>query len=398
MTSADSKTVLGWLKAAGEDSRLRLLGLCARQEMSVSDLAEALRQSEPRVSRHLKILCEAGLLERLRQGQWVHYRLTQEAAAAGFVRGVLGQVDRGDAVFARDRERAAVGPKSAEGGLGSAGGSRRGASAAAAVRTFESRLGRALKGFVEAVDVAVGGGDRRRGAEGVGGGAGGDGGRGAGGVAGIGGSGDAAQRPSAALVVGVEHLELLEVAASVAGACVAIAHSRRAAQSARAFAERRGFACRVLLAASSNALCEKDIEAATERPARESPAGATERPARESPAGTTERPAGAGSVFEVVFLDHVAVPDRALEGMLTYGRRALAPGGRLWLFERYESLEVSRDKVVEHPIGRLRRLLGDVGLTCERLSPIETDGEHVLAAVAVPSRGTGRGVGTAGAA
>jgi DNA-binding transcriptional ArsR family regulator len=363
MTSTDSKTVLGWLKAAGEDSRLRLLALCAQQEMSVSDLAEALRQSEPRVSRHLKILCEAGLLERLRQGQWVHYRLTQEAAAAGFVRGALGQVDRGDAVFARDRERAAVGPKSAEGGLGSAtGGSRHGAHATAAVRTFESRLGRALKGFVEAVDVAVGG-DSGRGAGGVaGGGASGDGGRGADGVAGIGASGtggrgagvgasgDVTQRPSAALVVGVEHLELLEVAASVAGACVAIAHSRRAAQSARAFAERRGFACRVLLAASSNALCEKDIEAA-------------------------------GSVFDVVFLDHVAVPDSALEGMLSYGRRALAPGGRLWLFERYESLEVSRDKVVEHPIGRLRRLLGDVGLTCERLSPIETDGEHVLAAV-----------------
>jgi hypothetical protein len=320
--------------------------------MSVSDLAEALRQSEPRVSRHLKILCEAGLLERLRQGQWVHYRLTQEAAAAAFVRGVLGQVDRGDAVFARDRERAAGGAKSVEGGLGlTAGGSRLGGSAAAGVRTLESRLGRALKGFVEAVDVAVGG----------------DSGRGADGFAGIGASGDVAERPSAALVVGVEHLELLEVAASVAGACVAIAHSRRAAQSARAFAERRGFACRVLLAASSNALCEKDLEAA-------------------------------GSVFDVVFLDHVAVPDSALEGMLSYGRRALATGGRLWLFERYESLEVSREKVVEHPIGRLRRLLGDVGLTCERLSPIETDGEHVLAAVAVPSRGTLRGVGTAGAA
>ena len=309
MTSADSKTVLGWLKAAGEDSRLRLLGLCAQQEMSVSDLAEALRQSEPRVSRHLKILCEAGLLERLRQGQWVHYRLTQEAAAAGFVRGVLGQIDKADRVGRAEQ--------------------------AAGAKTQESRLGRALKGFVEAVDVAVGG--------------------------------DRSERPGAALVVGVEHLELLEVAASVAGACVAIAHSRRAAQSARAFAERRGFACRVLLAASSNALSEKDIEAA-------------------------------GSVFDVVFLDHVAVPDSALEGMLAYGRRALAPSGRLWLFERYESLEVSRDKVVEHPIGRLRRLLGDVGLTCERLSPIETDGEHVLAAVAVPSRGTGRGVGTAGAA
>ena len=120
----------------------------------------------------------------------------------------------------------------------------------------------------------------------------------------------------------------------------------------------------MLLAASSNALCEKDIEAA-------------------------------GAVFDVVFLDHLAVPESGLDGMLGYGRRALAPGGRLWLFERYESLEVSREKVVEHPIGRLRRLLGDVGLTCERLSPIEADGEHVLAAVAVPSRVTLRGAGTA---
>ena len=349
MASTDSKTVLGWLKAAGEDSRLRLLALCARQELSVSDLAEALRQSEPRVSRHLRILCEAGLLERLRQGQWVHYRLTQEAAAAGFVQGLLGQVDRSDAVFVKDRQRAVVRPEggllgagrtAGAGGVGGAGSRGADASGAtggvesrtASARTLESRLGRAIRGFVEAVDVAL--------------------------------SGDASERMPKALVVGVEHLELLETAASVAGECVAIAHSRRAAQSARAFAERRGFACRVLLAASSNALCEKDIEAA-------------------------------GVEFDVVFLDHLAVPDSALHGMLAYGRRALASGGRLWLFERYESLEISREKVVEHPIGRLRRLLGDVGLTCERLSPIEADGEHVLAAVAVPSRVTLRGAGVA---
>jgi DNA-binding transcriptional ArsR family regulator len=360
MASTDSKTVLGWLKAAGEDSRLRLLALCARQELSVSDLAEALRQSEPRVSRHLRILCEAGLLERQRQGQWVHYRLTQDAAAAAFVQGLLGQVDRGDVMFGKDRQRAVVRPTGGAGAAGSPGGGGAGPGAgaggaggvgmrASGVRTLESRLGRALKGFVEAVDDVVGG----------------EGGRSAAPVAaGFGSRGDASDRSSKALVVGVEHLELLESAASVAGECVAIAHSRRAAQSARAFADRRGFACRVLLAASSNALCEKDIEAA-------------------------------GAVFDVVFLDHLAVPESELDGMLAYGRRALAPGGRLWLFERYESLEVSREKVVEHPIGRLRRLLGDVGLTCERLSPIEADGEHVLAAVAVPSRMTLRGAGAA---
>jgi hypothetical protein len=130
----------------------------------------------------------------------------------------------------------------------------------------------------------------------------------------------------------------------------------------------------VLLAASSSALCEKDVEVA-------------------------------GAPFDVVFLDHVALADSALDGMLTYGRRALAADGRLWVFERYEALAPGssatggpREKVIEHPIGRLRRLLGDVGLTCERLSPIEADGEHVIAAVAVPSRGVSRGTGAVGAA
>jgi DNA-binding transcriptional ArsR family regulator len=367
MVALHSTTVLGWLKAAGEDSRLRLLALCARQELSVSDLAEALRQSEPRVSRHLRILCEAGLLERLRQGQWVHYRLTQNAAAAGFVQGLLGQLDRADPVFVRDRERA-PGPPGSK-GSSDANAAGRGVGAGAA-RTLESRLGRALKGFVEAVDVGIGDGARAAGgatgADARGGDAKGGSARGSGvGVA----AGDLSvpEGPRSALVVGVEHLELLETAALEASECVAIAHSRRAAQSARAFAQRRGFACRVLLAASSNALCEKDIDAA-------------------------------GAPFDVVFLDHLAVPGSGLEEMLTYGRRALAAEGRLWLFERYESLEVSREKVVEHPIGRLRRLLGDVGLRCERLSPIEADGEHVLAAVAVPSRATLRGMGTVGAA
>jgi hypothetical protein len=262
------------------------------------------------------------------------------------VQSLLAQIDRNDPLFAQDRDRAAVRPVA--GGVGAGGG---------AGRTLESRLGRALKGFVEAVDVGLAEGAR-------------DGARGDGGIAR---GASASEAQGSALVVGVEHLELLETAVAVAGRCVAIAHSRRAAQSARTFAERRGLACRVLLATSSNALCERDIESA----------------ARESPAGT-------GAPFDVVFLDHLARPDSPLEGMLDYGRRALAAGGRLWVFERYESLERSREKVVEHPIGRLRRLLGDVGLSCERLSPIEEDGEHVIAAVAVPSRGTGRGTGTAG--
>ncbi|MGH8296530.1 MAG: ArsR/SmtB family transcription factor, partial [Steroidobacteraceae bacterium] len=73
MPSPSSDLLVTWLRAAGEPTRLRLLALCAARELSVSDIAQILGQSEPRVSRHLKILGEAGLIERVRQGQWVHY-------------------------------------------------------------------------------------------------------------------------------------------------------------------------------------------------------------------------------------------------------------------------------------------------------------------------------------
>jgi hypothetical protein len=88
--------------------------------------------------------------------------------------------------------------------------------------------------------------------------------------------------------------------------------------------------------------------------------------------------------FDAVLLDTFASAD-TLARMLEHARRLLTPSGRLWIFEPYESLERSRERIVEHPLARLRRLLGDAGLTCERLSPVEADGEHVLAAVARPA-------------
>src|ERR1700704_3412227 len=97
--------VVQWLRTAGETTRLRLIALCAERDLSVSDLATTVGQSEPRVSRHLRILCEAHLLERLRQGQWVHYRVTKEEPAASFVLGLLAQLSHTDTVLARDRGR-----------------------------------------------------------------------------------------------------------------------------------------------------------------------------------------------------------------------------------------------------------------------------------------------------
>ncbi len=162
-------------------------------------------------------------------------------AGRRFVKGLLGQLDRGDPVFARDLDRALT---------------ESGAAGDSMPRTTESRLGRALKGFIEANTPAT--------------------------------------PVGSALVVGVEHLELLESAASIASECTAIAHSRRAAQSARAFAERRGFNCRVLLAATPDGLTERDL-------------------------------ARAGRSFDVVILDHLATANTEFARLLDYGRRALAP-------------------------------------------------------------------------
>jgi len=113
MNAASPSQVVAWLKAAGEPSRLRLLALCAGGALTVSNIARAVRQSEPRVSRHLKILCGAGLLARTREGQWVRYGLADEAGAMSFVRGLLLQVDRRDPALVRDRTgaRAAAVPR-----------------------------------------------------------------------------------------------------------------------------------------------------------------------------------------------------------------------------------------------------------------------------------------------
>src|SRR5438552_18847559 len=69
--------LLAALRAVAEQTRLRLVVLCARGELTVSELTQILAQSQTRVSRHLILLCEAGLLARFREGSWVFYRLSQ---------------------------------------------------------------------------------------------------------------------------------------------------------------------------------------------------------------------------------------------------------------------------------------------------------------------------------
>jgi ArsR family transcriptional regulator len=93
------------LRAAGEPTRLRILALLAREELAVLELCGVLDQSQPRVSRHLKLLAEAGLVERFPDGAWVFYRLTGGGQGGGLIREVLERIDPADLVFARDAER-----------------------------------------------------------------------------------------------------------------------------------------------------------------------------------------------------------------------------------------------------------------------------------------------------
>jgi ArsR family transcriptional regulator len=86
-------TLLEALKAAGEPTRLRLLRLLAREELSVMELVSILDQSQPRISRHLKLMSEAGLIERFPDGAWVFYRLSSAPSIRPLVDVILASLD-----------------------------------------------------------------------------------------------------------------------------------------------------------------------------------------------------------------------------------------------------------------------------------------------------------------
>jgi ArsR family transcriptional regulator len=99
--------LLTQLKAAGDETRLRLLALLAQGERTVKELTDILGQSQPRISRHLKILAEAGLVARNPEGSWVYYRLADQESGRPVALGILEGADPDDPKLQRDRERLA---------------------------------------------------------------------------------------------------------------------------------------------------------------------------------------------------------------------------------------------------------------------------------------------------
>jgi ArsR family transcriptional regulator len=102
---ADLAEILGGLKAAAEATRLRLLALFTKGELTVTEVTQILRQSQPRVSRHLKLMSEAGLIERIKEGSWVFYRLAEEGPARAIAQKLSELMPWDDAVLKRDIER-----------------------------------------------------------------------------------------------------------------------------------------------------------------------------------------------------------------------------------------------------------------------------------------------------
>ena len=96
---------VAWMRAAGEPTRLRLLGLLDKVDLTVSDLITILDQSQPRISRHLKLLVEAGLAERFQEGAWAYFRTIDAGPARLFLNTVLKPLAQDDDQVVADNEK-----------------------------------------------------------------------------------------------------------------------------------------------------------------------------------------------------------------------------------------------------------------------------------------------------
>ncbi len=100
--------VIAVTAVVGEPTRLRILALLSEAELTVSELTEILRQSQPRVSRHLKVLVEGGLIRRTPEGSHAFFRVARSAAETAVTAALLALVDRTDRVLVADAERLAA--------------------------------------------------------------------------------------------------------------------------------------------------------------------------------------------------------------------------------------------------------------------------------------------------
>ena len=103
-----SAVILDVLRAVGEETRLRIVALLQHGELTVTDLTDILGQSQPRISRHLKLLAEAGVVDKHREGTWAFFDLASEGPIAELVADLLTRIEEYDPVTAIDLDRLEV--------------------------------------------------------------------------------------------------------------------------------------------------------------------------------------------------------------------------------------------------------------------------------------------------
>lgn len=97
--------ILQVMRAVAEPTRLRLLALCAHAELTVTELTQILGQSQPRVSRHLKLLVDAGVLDRFREGTWAFYRMSEQGQCSTLARMIVDSIPADDEAMSLDLAR-----------------------------------------------------------------------------------------------------------------------------------------------------------------------------------------------------------------------------------------------------------------------------------------------------
>lgn len=103
-----SRSTLDVLRAVGEETRFRIVALLRHGELTVSDLTDILGQSQPRISRHLKLLTDAGVVDKHREGTWAFFDLVGDGAIGDLIDCMFRHTDDHDAVLAADHDRLEV--------------------------------------------------------------------------------------------------------------------------------------------------------------------------------------------------------------------------------------------------------------------------------------------------
>lgn len=94
------------IKSLADPTRLRIMAMCRHGgDLTVSEIVRILGQSQPRVSRHLKLLTDAGALERIPEGSWVFYRLGKQGGVTAVIDALLNNIPSDDSTLQRDQER-----------------------------------------------------------------------------------------------------------------------------------------------------------------------------------------------------------------------------------------------------------------------------------------------------